>query len=47
MKQRANKEIFLVFSKELRFPVNQNFWNKYAHLECNLPVNFSHKEFTY
>lgn len=41
MKQRANKENFLVFSRELSFPANQDFWNRYAHLEGDLSVNFN------
>lgn len=36
MKQRANKEIFLVFSRDSRFLVNQDFRNKYVNMICPL-----------
>ncbi len=45
MKQRANKEIFLVFSSVSGLPATRNLSSKYADLKCQLPVNFFSKRF--
>lgn len=45
MKQRVNKEIFLVFSSVFGLLATRNSWTKHAGLKCQLPVNFFSKRF--